>query len=72
LIVGDAALPYQLHVPAQLAQFPVILSVALDVAGELFSPKVDIGGRELRSFAPRMTMPKTTIYEDYSSPFWKN
>jgi hypothetical protein len=71
-IIGNVALPYQFYVPAQFAQFPVILPVTLDVAGELFSPKVHIGRRELRSFASRMTMPKTTIYKDDGPPFGKN
>lgn len=65
-------LPDLNHAPACLLEYLLSISIALNVAGELWEPVFLVRCRQFGKPAPGMLVPKAAMYEDHCSVFWEN
>lgn len=63
------AFPYRDAVPSHFRQTNLFVLVTLLVALNLACPELDVGSRKSEVFATLMTMPETTVHEDYRAVF---
>ena len=69
LCIVEVAFPRNENAPVGCGQLFYIPPVPRDIPLEFSSPEFGVGFRHTRNLAARMTMPETSVNEDYRSIF---